>query len=97
MKIDKYLEDIHCTAEGKVYLDDFQARLRVNSEGCKVVTLTTMALDKHDVPVDRLVAIQYLPIEGCCTITQNCTRYEVHHINGDKTNNYLLNLRWHVA
>jgi hypothetical protein len=86
MKIDKYLEDIHCTAEGKVYLDDFQAKLKVNSEGYKVVTLTTIE-GKEDVLVDRLVASQYLPItEGDY----------VSHINGDKTNNYLLNLGWHV-
>jgi hypothetical protein len=85
MKIDKYLEDIHCTAEGKVYLDDFQAKLRVNSEGYKVVSLTTAELGKQDVRVDRLVAMQYLPIGD-----------EVIHINGDKTNNYLLNLERHV-
>lgn len=74
--------------EGKIYnwTKNMFMKIRINSEGCNTVTLVE-GTKQSEFLIHRLVAAYFLK-------KKDPTHNSIHHIDGDKTNNNVENLRW---
>lgn len=85
LKLDYYVDENspHIWSEySQKYLSE-----QLDKDGYKKVALSTTDGGRHRFSVHRLIMENLSPIE-------NMGKFQVDHIDGDKTNNLLYNLRW---
>lgn len=84
LKYDYYISD-----EGYVFTSKYNRKLATHFDKDGYVKVRMVCADgnRHTFSMHRLVAENYMPIDGMENL-------QINHIDGDKTNNNLSNLEW---